>query len=165
MYKTILRQAEKNIPLGFISSPEQFANLITFLINSTGDDDPLVSFICFASSDDGELIWEGGLRLQGDRIPLGFDGRLWNETDQREWVYDDEDWRDKLKFDKQGLVIGDYMKDVLKGKWVSEKPHNKLFHGYHIPQYIVPTIPLTIDDAVNKYKLSLVATIEKIYSL
>ena len=30
-YKTILRQAEKNIPLGFISSPEQFAHFIAFL--------------------------------------------------------------------------------------------------------------------------------------
>jgi len=79
--------------------------------------------------------------------------RLWNDTDQREWIYEDENWRDKLKFDKHGLVIGDYMKDILKGKWKSNKPHNKLFHGYHIPQYIVPTIPLTIDDAVKKYKL------------
>ena len=78
--------------------------------------------------------------------------RLWLQSDQREWTYDDENWRDKLQFDNEGLIVGDYMKDVLKGSW-SKQDKSTIMHGYRIPQYIVPTIPLTIDDAVKKYKV------------
>ena len=77
--------------------------------------------------------------------------RLWNRTDQREWIYDDPFWRDKLQFNENGLVIGDYMRDVLKGRWKATN-ENSHFHGYHLPQTIIPFIPITIDDAVNKYK-------------
>src|SRR3989304_5068370 len=42
---------------------------------------------------------EGGSELE----------RLWLETDQREWAYDDPNWRDKLRFEKgKGLIIDDY---------------------------------------------------------
>jgi len=77
--------------------------------------------------------------------------KLWNETDQREWIYNDENWRDSLKFDSKGLVIGDYLLDVLRGNWIIKKPENTMWHGYHLPQTIFPTIPLTINDAINKY--------------
>jgi len=77
--------------------------------------------------------------------------RLWNRSDQRHWIYDDPYWRESLQFDEKGLVIGDYMRDILKGRWKATNP-NSHFRGYHIPQTIVPFIPLTIDDAVNKYK-------------
>ena len=79
--------------------------------------------------------------------------KLWHETNQLEWEYDDQDWRNKLQFDENGLLTGDYLKDVLKGNWVAQKPENTLFHGYHIPQTIMPTIPLTTDDAIYKYKI------------
>lgn len=80
--------------------------------------------------------------------------KLWLTTDQREWTYEDPEWRDSLKFNKDGLIIDDYLVDVLKGHWNIEAKHNsKQMHGYRIPQYIVPTIPLTIEDAVKKYKL------------
>lgn len=79
---------------------------------------------------------------------------LWLRTDQREWVYKDPYWRDKLQFDENGLVIGEYMADLLKGKWKAQRPENDAFRGYHIPQTIMPFIPLTIEDAVTKYKVA-----------
>ena len=85
---------------------------------------------------------------------------LWNKSDQREWVYDDQDWRKRLQFGEHGLVIGDYLKDVLAGKWVPKKPENKICHGYHLPQPLFPTIPLTIDDATLKYRVSPMYSIE-----
>lgn len=80
--------------------------------------------------------------------------RLWLQTDQRNWQYDDPDWRENLKFTPEiGLEMGDYLTDVLKGKWVSKNPENNLFHGYHLPQIHFPTIPLTIKDAIEKYNV------------
>ncbi len=79
--------------------------------------------------------------------------KLWHETNQMEWIYDDPGWRDKLQFDENGLVVDDHIKNILKGNWVAQKPENTLFHGYHIPQTIMPTIPLTVDDAIYKYKI------------
>ena len=86
--------------------------------------------------------------------------KYWNDSDQREWVYDNPDWRKKLQFDQKGLVIGEYMLDVLRGRWVAQKPENTLLHGYHLPQTIFPTIPLTMDDAVLYYKIHPVYSIE-----
>ena len=87
---------------------------------------------------------EGGSELE----------RLWLDTDQREWVYDDPNWRDKLRFEKgKGLIIDNYLKEVLKGRWIVKGKENPLFHGYHIPQYIFPTTPLTIQDAIEKYEV------------
>ena len=85
---------------------------------------------------------------------------FWDTSDQREWIYDDPYWRTKLQFDQYGLVHGDYMKDILRGRWVSQKPENTLFHGYHIPQTIFPTIPLTEEDARLLYKVNPMFSIE-----
>lgn len=85
---------------------------------------------------------------------------FWNQSDQREWIYDDDEWRKKLQFDEEGLVIGDYMKDILRGRWVTQRPENDLFHGYHIPQTIFATIPLTEYDAKHLYKISPMLSIE-----
>ena len=78
--------------------------------------------------------------------------RMWERTDQREWIYKDQLWREKLQFDNDGLVVGEYMIDLLAGRWKPTRSDHKYFHGYHIPQQIMPFIPLTIDDAVTKYK-------------
>lgn len=78
--------------------------------------------------------------------------KLWKETDQREWFYDSPDWREKLQFDKNGLIVDEYLKDTLKGKWIAQN-NSEHFHGYHIPQTIFPTIPLTEQDAIEKYKI------------
>ena len=79
--------------------------------------------------------------------------KLWRQTNLMEWIYDDPSWRDKLQFDNNGLIIDEYLKDVLKGRWVPQRPSVTMFQGYHIPQTIFPTIPLTEQDAIEKYKL------------
>ena len=79
--------------------------------------------------------------------------KLWKETDQREWFYDDPDWREKLRFDKGGLIVDEYLKGILCGKWIAQNS-SEHFHGYHIPQTIFSTIPLTEQDAIEKYKIS-----------
>lgn len=110
----------------------------------------------------------GNLKITG----IGGEGgseyeRIWLESDQREWVYDDPNWRDKLQFDEKGLVIGNYLKEVLQGRWIAQAPENKSFHGYHLPQTIIPHIPLSIEDAIYNYKIAQNFSIEwkrKIYS-
>jgi len=79
--------------------------------------------------------------------------RLWERTDQREWIYDDSYWREKLKFDNRGNIINSdsELKSILKGRWVPQKPENTQYRGYHIPQTIVPTIPLSITDSIEKH--------------
>jgi len=79
--------------------------------------------------------------------------KLWLQTNQMEWVYDDPNWRDRLQFDGNGLVVGNYLKDVLSGRWVAQNPDVTLYHGYHLPQTIFPTTPSTQEDAEKKYKI------------
>jgi hypothetical protein len=88
--------------------------------------------------------------------------RLWQRTDQREWVYDDPYWRGKLQFDNLGNITNsdDELKSILAGRWVAQKPENTQYRGYHIPQTIVPTIPLTIQDAIDKYHIQPELSIE-----
>lgn len=76
---------------------------------------------------------------------------FWLSTNQMEWVYDDPYWRDKLQFDQYGLVWGEYMLEVLKGKWVARNPEAFNRHGYWLPQTIFPHIPLLEFDAIEKY--------------
>jgi len=85
---------------------------------------------------------------------------LWKMSDQREWVSDDPNWRDRLRFDEHGFVIDEYLKNVLPGQWIPQNPDNAIFHGYHIPQPLFPTIPMTIADAVEKYKINPMFSIE-----
>lgn len=77
--------------------------------------------------------------------------KLWNETNQMEWFYDNPNWRDCLQFGDTGVVEESYLQKELKGKWIPQNPSAESFHGYHIPQTIIPTIPLTEEDAINKY--------------
>ncbi len=86
--------------------------------------------------------------------------RRWLQTDQREWFYDNPGWRDKLEFDSEGLVIDDYMYDVLRGNWIAQKPDHTEYRGYWIPQTIMPYIALTIEDARTKYKIPIKYSIE-----
>ena len=80
--------------------------------------------------------------------------KLWQRTDQREWIYDDRYWRAKLKFDAFGNIVNDVddLKQILAGKWVSQRPENVNYRGYHFPQTIFPHVPITIDDAISKYQ-------------
>jgi hypothetical protein len=79
--------------------------------------------------------------------------KMWKRTDQREWTYDNPDWRDKLQFDAFGEISNDIdkLKKILAGKWVAQNPKNTAYRGYHFPQRMFPHIPMTIADAVNKY--------------
>ncbi len=77
--------------------------------------------------------------------------KFWRRTDQREWVYDDPYWRDKLEFNAKGDIVNQNLKQVLAGRWVAQKPENTQFRGYHLPQPIYASIPLTIGDAVQRY--------------
>jgi len=86
--------------------------------------------------------------------------KIWLSTNQTEWQFENPYWRDKLEFDKNGLIYGDYLNDVLRGEWVSHAPDNYLFPGYHLPQTIFPNIPLTIDDAIYKYRVPAEFSIE-----
>ena len=78
--------------------------------------------------------------------------KLWKKSDQREWVFDDKNWREKLKFDDEGYLSNEHPENIVAGKWVSQKPENSEYRGYHMPQTIFARIPLTIHDAVNLYK-------------
>lgn len=79
--------------------------------------------------------------------------KMWKRTDQREWVYDDPNWRDKLTRDKYGNISNDPDKTrkILAGKWVAQNPANTMYRGYHFPQLMFPHIPPTIHDAVTSY--------------
>ena len=85
---------------------------------------------------------------------------FWNSSDQREWVFDDPNWRKRLQFDENGLVLGTYLVDVVRGRWIAQKPENTTCHGYHLPQTLFATIPLTMDDARLYYKVNPMFSIE-----
>lgn len=78
--------------------------------------------------------------------------KLWKKSDQREWIFDDKYWREKLKFDDEGYLSNEHPENIVAGKWVAQKPENNEYRGYHMPQTIFARIPLTIHDAVNLYK-------------
>lgn len=77
----------------------------------------------------------------------------WKKSTMSEWIYDDLDWRSKLEFDSLGNISNtpEELEKILKGKWVAQNPGAQI-HGYHFPQTIFPTIPMTIDDAIHKYR-------------
>lgn len=73
---------------------------------------------------------------------------MWHKTDQREWIYDDKYWYEKIKRNPNGDIINDHddLKKILAGRWVAQKPENTQFRGYHLPQTIFPVIPRTIEE-------------------
>jgi len=105
----------------------------------------------------------------GDIVIAGIGGfvdtayhNLWKTTNQMEFDfkynepymgYDNMSWRKYLEYDENGLVYGDYMKERLSGTWNPRIIENELRHGYHLTQLQNPRIPLTIKDAVEKYKI------------
>jgi hypothetical protein len=88
--------------------------------------------------------------------------KMWKRTDQREWTYTNPDWRDKLEFDAFGQISNphDELQEILAGRWVAQNPANTQYRGYHFPQSMFPHIPMTIDDAVNKYHVQPELSIE-----
>jgi hypothetical protein len=99
---------------------------------------------------------KGNLELLGIGGEAGSEWyQLWKKSDQREWIYDDKYWRDKLTFNGMGDISNspDRLKSILAGRWVAQEPKNYEYRGYHMPQTIFPRIPLTIDDAIHKYHM------------
>ena len=80
--------------------------------------------------------------------------KLWLGTDQREWEYHKKLWRDGLQFNNEGLIWDSYLLDLLEGHWEAKAPQNHFRHGYHMSQQLFPHIPLTMNDAVEKYRVS-----------
>jgi len=78
--------------------------------------------------------------------------KWWNSSDQRQWIYSIEYWRDKLEFNQEGLVWDSYLEDVLGGYWKALKQENQSRHGYFSNQYQAPWIPLKKSDC-EKYRL------------
>lgn len=98
-------------------------------------------------------------QTQGRLYLLGIGGeagsewhKLWLKSDQRRWVFNDPDWRDKLKFDNEGQLVNEHPENIVAGRWVSDAPNNQEYHGYAMPQRLFARIPLTIDDAIKKYR-------------
>jgi len=107
------------------------------------------------------MMTKGKMRILGIGGEAGSPyHRLWGRTDQREWEYTNPTWRDKLDFNQDGLVVGEYLLDVLRGMWKPQIPNHGEYHGYHLPQMIFPHIPLTIEEAVTKYKIPAKFSIE-----
>lgn len=100
--------------------------------------------------------------------------QLWRDTDQRQWVFDNNEdyvdsagvvfkgqgWRNDLIFGeikdedtektKWGLIADDKLMKIMSGRWKATEPQkSRDWHGFHIPQMIIPQIPLSIADATN----------------
>ncbi len=100
--------------------------------------------------------------------------QLWRDSDQREWIFDNQEdyidsagvvfkgqgWRNDLIFGeikdedtektKWGLIADDRLMKIMSGRWKALDPQkSKDWHGFHIPQTIIPHIPLSISDAIN----------------
>lgn len=98
-------------------------------------------------------------QTKGQAYYLGIGGELgsewntmWNKSTQNEWVFDDPEWRTKLKFDDKGYLCNEHPENLMSGKWVSQKPENYEYVGYHMPQTIFARIPITIESALKDYK-------------
>jgi hypothetical protein len=77
--------------------------------------------------------------------------QLWKSTNQCHWRWKYPNYRDKIEFDKNGPIWGEYLLDYFEGEWFPTHPENKR-HGYWLPQTLFPHIPRTIQEAIEKYK-------------
>ena len=100
--------------------------------------------------------------------------QLWRDTDQRQWVFDNSEdyvdsagiifkgqgWRKDLIFgetkdedtekSKWGLIADDRLMKIMSGRWRANEPQkSRDWHGFHVPQTIIPHIPLSTADATN----------------
>lgn len=100
-------------------------------------------------------------RTKGRIYKLGIGGeagseyhRMWKQTDQNHWFYHNENYRKDLVFNEIGDIINSKseLKQLLDGYWEPQKPENTMYRGYWMPQTIFPRIPMTIEEAIYKYK-------------
>jgi hypothetical protein len=106
--------------------------------------------------------------------------QLWRDTDQREWVFDNQEdyidsagivfkgqgWRNDLVFGeikdedtektKWGLIADDRLMKIMSGRWKAKFPEkSRDWNGFHIPQMIIPQIPLSVADAIDPKKYNI----------
>lgn len=105
---------------------------------------------------------------QGRTVLMGIGGYLgtqhhkyWLSSNQMDFTFSKQYWRDKLEFNSEGLVWDDYLIDLCAGEWIAKAPQNWTRHGYHMPMEIFPNVPLTREDAIHKYKVSVEFSIEQ----
>lgn len=98
---------------------------------------------------------------QGKKLFAGVGGyigtqqhKYWLSTNQMKYEFLRERWRDGLEFNSEGFVWDEYLIDLLAGDWKEQAAQNWTRHGYWMPQQIFPNFPLTIDDAISKYKIA-----------
>jgi len=140
------------------------ASLVTAVNNFTHVEGKSVNLLIFDEGQNLDLTaWVTASESQsftnGKFIIAGIGGwreteyeKWWLSTDQRNWIYNNELWREKLEFDQDGLIWDSYMEDVLGGYWKQLKQENQSRHGYFANQYQAPWIPLKKSDC-QKYRL------------
>lgn len=161
---------------GAVSRVEYLTNSSTSLVTHAGGmhhvegksaDIMVLDEIQNLDLDSFEKAQESQSWTQGAKMFMGVGGYLatthhkyWLSTNQMEYEFKKETWRDGLEFNDEGLVWDDYLIDLCAGDWNAKAPANWTRHGYWMPQQILPNIPLTIDDAINKYKIAKEYSIE-----
>lgn len=164
----IARQYVDGSTLGSISSLRTLnnssANLVTAVNSFRHVEGKSVNDLIFDEGQNLELEeWvtagESQSFTNGKFVIAGIGGwketeydKWWKSTDQRNWIYSNEYWRDKLEFDQDGLIWDSYMEDVLTGYWKQTVQENQSRHGYYANQYQAPWIPLKKSDC-EKYRL------------
>lgn len=164
----IARQYVDGSTLGSLSSirtkNNSSANLVTAVNSFRHVEGKSVNLLIFDEGQNLELEeWvtagESQSFTNGKFIIAGIGGyketeydKWWKSTDQRNWIYSNEYWRDKLEFNQNGLVWDEYMLDVLAGYWKQTIQENQSRHGYYANQYQAPWIPLKKIDC-EKYRL------------
>lgn len=83
-----------------------------------------------------------------DGVYQGFDGQAWRK-DLEFGI-----WEDYLGNMHDGLIYGNYMKDICRGEWLEKAPENYVYPGYHLSQVMACHIPLTIRSAMDDYKVA-----------
>lgn len=106
----------------------------------------------------------------GDTVIAGIGGfkgtlyhKMWLTTNQMEYKfrrgenylgYENNSWRADLEFNSEGLIEDDYLLDVLDGEYVATAPKNFMRHGFYLSQINNPRIPITIESAIQDYKVN-----------
>jgi len=140
------------------------------------DEHQYLNMAAYARLNEAQAWTQGSTHFSGIGGHIGTKHhKQWLDTNQQEWIYDNPNWRDELKFlgynvqqlepdeftvGRSKLVYGNYLKKVLAGKWVSQANDNSTIHGYRLGQDSMPHIPLTEKDAMEKYKVSIKQSLE-----
>ena len=134
-----------------------------------------------ANLKETQAFTQGDTRITGVGGILETDYHAkWKSTDQREYHFDHNDdyidsagriwpgqsWRKHLEFTHQrpllddntefvlpqsDLIFGPYLIKAMAGTWEATKPENSDKHGYHMTQFMMPNLALSVSDAKKIY--------------